>query len=44
MLTEDEILDIINKTQDPQIACDTLIQNANNKGGEDNITVIIGRI
>lgn len=44
MLAEDEILDIINKIQDPQVACDTLIQNANNKGGEDNITVIIGRI
>jgi len=44
MLNEEEILDIIIKIQDPQVACDTLIQNANNKGGEDNITVIIGRI
>ncbi|HEY5585869.1 MAG TPA: Stp1/IreP family PP2C-type Ser/Thr phosphatase [Ruminiclostridium sp.] len=44
MLTEEEILDIITNTQDLQVACDTLIQNANNKGGEDNITVIIGRI
>jgi PPM family protein phosphatase len=44
MLTEDEILEIITKTEDPQVACDTLIENANNKGGDDNVTVIIGRI
>ncbi|MHB8065657.1 MAG: Stp1/IreP family PP2C-type Ser/Thr phosphatase [Ruminiclostridium sp.] len=44
MLAEDEILGIITKTEDPQVACDTLIENANNKGGDDNITVIIGRI
>jgi len=44
MLAENEILDIITKTEDPQVACDALIQNANNRGGEDNITVIIGRI
>lgn len=44
MIAEDEILDIIINTEDPQVACDTLIQNANNKGGEDNVTVIIGKI
>ena len=44
MLAEDEILEIITKLEDPQVACDTLIENANNKGGDDNITVIIGRI
>lgn len=44
MLSEEEILDIITKAEDPQAACDTLIQNANNNGGEDNITVIVGRI
>lgn len=44
MLSEEEILEIITKAEDPQSACDTLIQNANNKGGEDNITVIVGRI
>jgi len=44
MLTEDEITEIIIKIEDPQVACDTLIKNANNKGGEDNVTVIIGRI
>lgn len=44
MLSEEEILEILTKEKDPQAACDTLIENANNKGGEDNITVIIGRI
>ncbi len=44
MLTEEEILDILKNNEDPQAACDTLIQNANNKGGEDNITVIVGKI
>ncbi len=44
MLSEEEILDIITKAEEPQAACDTLIQNANNNGGEDNITVIVGRI
>ncbi len=44
MLEEEEVLDIITKIEDPQLACDTLIQNANNKGGEDNITVIIGKL
>ncbi len=44
MLAEDEILGIIKKIEDPQLACDTLVENANNKGGEDNITVIVGRI
>ncbi len=44
MLTEKEILEIIKNNEEPQKACDTLIQNANNKGGEDNITVIVGKI
>ncbi|WP_242981220.1 Stp1/IreP family PP2C-type Ser/Thr phosphatase [Ruminiclostridium sufflavum] len=44
MLSEKEILEIITKAENPQSACDSLIQNANNKGGEDNITVIVGRI
>lgn len=44
MLTEDEIMQIITNIENPQEACDTLVQNANNKGGEDNITVIIGKI
>lgn len=44
MLLEEEILSIVEKIDDPQTACDTLIENANNMGGEDNITVIMGKI
>jgi len=44
MLAENEMLEIITKAEGPQVACDTLIENANNKGGDDNVTVIIGRI
>lgn len=44
MLSEEEILEIIINAENPQVACDTLIENANNKGGEDNITVIVGKI
>jgi protein phosphatase len=44
MIDEDMILDIIKNEDNPQIACDSLIQNANNRGGEDNVTVIIGKI
>ncbi len=44
MLSEEEILDIITSNDEPQNVCDTLIQNANNRGGEDNITVIVGKI
>lgn len=44
MLTDSEILEIVTKIEDPQVACDTLIENANNRGGEDNITVIVGKI
>jgi PPM family protein phosphatase len=44
MVSDEEILEILTREKDPQAACDALIENANNKGGEDNITVIIGRI
>nr|WP_242656561.1 Stp1/IreP family PP2C-type Ser/Thr phosphatase [Ruminiclostridium hungatei] len=44
MLSEEEILEIIRNNEEPQNACDTLVQNANNSGGEDNITVIVGKI
>lgn len=44
MLSEEEILNIIENSEDVQIACDSLVQSANNNGGEDNITVIIGKI
>lgn len=41
MLSENEILSIINNNDDPQYSCSELVRIANKKGGEDNITVII---
>lgn len=41
MLKEDEILDVIMKNDDPEVSCSELVRLANEKGGEDNITVIV---
>lgn len=41
MLTDDQIEQILRDVPDPQQACETLIQSANNAGGRDNITVIL---
>lgn len=40
MLSEVEILDIVKKTEDPESICSELVMTANDRGGEDNITVI----
>lgn len=40
LLSEDEILDIYNKT-DFELLCDEYIKVANDKGGFDNITVVV---
>jgi len=42
-LEDSEILDIISKATDSQEACDDLVNAANEKGGPDNITVIVIR-
>jgi protein phosphatase len=42
MLDDDQILTIFKKHQDPQQLVDELINGANNAGGGDNVTVIIG--
>lgn len=41
MLSESDILSIINNNDDPQQICSELVKLANERGGEDNITVII---
>ncbi|MEJ2739229.1 MAG: Stp1/IreP family PP2C-type Ser/Thr phosphatase [Dehalococcoidia bacterium] len=38
---EDEILEIIQQVPDVSIACQNLVEVANNRGGNDNITVIV---
>jgi len=43
MLTDGEIMSIINDHDDPQVMCDALIAHANEKGGSDNISVIVFR-
>jgi protein phosphatase len=44
MLTDGEILRIVEGSQSPQAACNSLVEAANNTGGEDNITVILVEI
>jgi protein phosphatase len=41
MLSENDILSIINNNDEPQYSCSELVRHANERGGEDNITVII---
>jgi len=41
MMNENEILAIINDNDAPQYSCSELVRIANERGGEDNITVII---
>ncbi len=42
-LRSEDIQNIVNSNEDLEIACDELIAEANNRGGEDNITVILAR-
>jgi serine/threonine protein phosphatase PrpC len=44
MVTDEELLEVINTTPDLQEAVTTLINKANEAGGVDNITVVIARI
>ncbi|AEV69136.1 Stp1/IreP family PP2C-type Ser/Thr phosphatase [Acetivibrio clariflavus] len=41
MLSENDILAVINSDDEPQYICSELVKLANERGGEDNITVII---
>ena len=41
MLDDEEILKIVEAAKDPQDACNNLVQDANLRGGTDNITVIL---
>ncbi|MBK7600536.1 MAG: serine/threonine-protein phosphatase [Acidobacteria bacterium] len=42
-INQDEIAQIVNKASDFKSACQTMINLANERGGEDNITVIIAQ-
>ena len=41
MVTDDDILSVVISVEDPSVACDRLVDLANNNGGQDNITVIV---
>jgi len=40
----DEILETIRRSPDPQTAVDTLIAQANDRGGPDNVTVVVAEV
>ena len=43
MVADDEILRILRTESDPKRACELLVAQANERGGNDNITVVIAR-
>jgi protein phosphatase len=44
LVSEDEILLEIQSSSRPEIVCEELVDLANQRGGEDNITVIVGHL
>jgi serine/threonine protein phosphatase PrpC len=44
MLSDEEIEDLVAQHEDPQELCRALIDLANDKGGVDNITVVVARV
>lgn len=41
MLTDSQLVEILQKSDNPEAACREMVRQANLKGGEDNITVLI---
>jgi serine/threonine protein phosphatase PrpC len=39
-MRDEEIGDLLLHAEDPQVACHTLVETANARGGQDNITVV----
>jgi serine/threonine protein phosphatase PrpC len=44
MLRDNELQDILLSAKNAQSACDSMIEQANDHGGIDNITVVILRV
>ena len=44
LISDDEILSEVQSSQRPEIVCDELVDLANQRGGEDNITVIVAHL
>lgn len=41
MVGDEEMFDIIHSASSPEVACDTLVDRANEAGGKDNITALV---
>jgi serine/threonine protein phosphatase PrpC len=44
MVSDDDILTLAVSTKDPAAVCDSMVELANEQGGKDNITVIVGYV
>jgi len=44
VVQEKEILEAVERSQDPAVVCEDLVELANSRGGPDNITVIVVRL
>jgi protein phosphatase len=44
LVSDEEIAELVSRSQNPQSACDALLNLALERGGRDNITVVIARI
>jgi protein phosphatase len=44
LISEDEILVEVQSTKRPDLACNELVNLANQRGGEDNVTVIVAHL
>jgi protein phosphatase len=44
MVPEDRITGILGEEQVPQRACECLVEEANRRGGKDNITAIVAHV
>jgi protein phosphatase len=42
MVSDERIAAVLAEEQEPRIICERLVAEANEKGGKDNITVIVG--
>jgi serine/threonine protein phosphatase PrpC len=43
-VSDEEMVEVIENTPSPQEACNVLIDSANARGGEDNITVVLAKV
>ena len=44
MISDEEVLTLLGEAADPATACNRLVDRANDKGGRDNVTVVVAYI